>query len=424
MNETNNKTPQPTDEEQRVAAMQMEQAAFPETASAVNAAAVPQIQPNQVPDKATLEGNIQLRKQELALAMKDPIKRVAVTNVQVEIGASGTYFNADLGKDLSDFAGNAQLKTGFSCLDQAQPLYPGLYVLGAISSLGKTSFIYQMADNIAASGTPVMYFSTEQSRLELFTKSLSRYIHMKSRHDATYKQYTAIDIRRGLAAGTRELKEQIDAYTTSVKDNMYIVECGFNMDVEELMMAVDIFMEATKKTPVVIVDYLQNLDFSEINGRRLTDTRQNVDHIVHALKTYQKKNNLVVVAICSLNRANYMLPVDFESFKESGGIEYTADVVWGLELSLLTEDRFEKRNETYNDSHGNVKVRPRETTLTEKREMVKAAKNAEIREIRLSVLKNRFGCSTSSYVFRYIPKYDTFVPCIVVNGILQADYPD
>ena len=398
--------------------------ATPNEGSTVIPTPVPPIPVNQVPDKATLEGNIQLRKQELALAMKDPIKRVAATNVQVEIGASCDYFKSEWGRDLSDFAGNAQLKTGFSCLDQAQPLYPGLYVLGAISSLGKTSFIYQMADNIAASGTPVMYFSTEQSRMELFSKSLSRYIHLKSRHDATYKQYTAIDIRRGLANGSHELQEQIDAYTAAVKDNMYIVECGFNMDVEELMMAVDIFMEATKKTPVVIVDYLQNLDFSEINGRRLTDTRQNVDHVVHALKTYQKKNNLVVVAICSLNRANYMLPVDFESFKESGGIEYTADVVWGLELSLLTEERFEKRTTTVKDVSGKPKQHVRETTLTEKREMVKAAKNAEIREIRLSVLKNRFGCSTSSYVFRYIPKYDTFVPCILSNGILQPDYPD
>ena len=29
-----------------------------------------------------------------------------------------------------------------------------------------------------------------------------------------------------------------------------------------------------------------------------------------------------------------MTPVDFESFKESGGIEYTADVVWGLQHPL------------------------------------------------------------------------------------------
>ncbi len=51
-------------------------------------------------------------------------------------------------------------------------LYPGLYVLGAISSLGKTTFCGQMADQLAFVGEHVLYFSLEQTRLELVTKGL------------------------------------------------------------------------------------------------------------------------------------------------------------------------------------------------------------------------------------------------------------
>ncbi|MDR1537755.1 MAG: hypothetical protein LBU32_07125 [Clostridiales bacterium] len=31
-------------------------------------------------------------------------------------------------------------------------LYPGLYVIGAISSLGKTTFVHQLADQLAGYG--------------------------------------------------------------------------------------------------------------------------------------------------------------------------------------------------------------------------------------------------------------------------------
>ena len=41
--------------------------------------------------------------------------------------------------------------------------------------------------------------------------------------------------------------------------------------------------------------------------------------------------------VSSLNRLNYTMPIELESFKESGSIEYTLDVVWGLELSILSD---------------------------------------------------------------------------------------
>ena len=37
-------------------------------------------------------------------------------------------------------------------------LYEGLYCVGAISSLGKTTFVTQIADQIAAQGTDVLIF--------------------------------------------------------------------------------------------------------------------------------------------------------------------------------------------------------------------------------------------------------------------------
>ena len=344
-------------------------------------------------------------------------------------GIACDYFQNDLMQNLTAFRSGANLHTGFNNLDQQQPLYPGLYTLSAISSLGKTSFVYQIADNIAEAGTPVLYFSTEQSRMELFSKSISHRINQHAMNDATYNRYTSIQIRRGEADGTRELTEQIATYTAAVGNRMVVIEYGFDMTVEDLMVMIDAYVEKTGLTPVVVVDYLQNLTPSYVNGRLITDTRVSMDHIVHALKTYQKDHNMVMITICSLNMQNYLLPVDFESFKESGGIEYTADVVWGLELAIMTEDKFERFTETYKDAKGNPKEKSRETTTSERRTMVKNEKNKDVRSVKLVVLKNRFGKSSYSLDFKYKPAFDTFEPqpaywpsYMTSAGISKEDY--
>jgi replicative DNA helicase len=53
-------------------------------------------------------------------------------------------------------------------------LYEGLYIVGAMSSLGKTTFVTQIGDQIANNGTDVLIFSLEMSRYELMAKSISR----------------------------------------------------------------------------------------------------------------------------------------------------------------------------------------------------------------------------------------------------------
>ena len=73
------------------------------------------------------------------------------------------------------------------------------------------------------------------------------------------------------------------------------------------------------------------------------------------------------------------------------GIEYTADVVWGLQLQAIHDDLFNKPNKT-----------------KEKREKINKAKGATPRKIELVCLKNRTGRSNYSCLFDYYPKFDTF----------------
>ena len=297
------------------------------------------------------------------------------------------------------FQANKPIMTGYPWMDAEQPLYPGLYVLGAISSLGKTTFLHQMGDQIAADGTPVLYFSFEQTAHELYAKSLSRRIRNEKYSNPSYHPYTAIEIRQGFADGTQELTEHTDAYKKAVEDRMQIIECNLYTTVEDILDVIEEFMSNSSVKPVVIVDYLQIIYPTDVNGRVDTDQRFNIDHIVKALKQYQKDRGIVLIAICSLNRANYMSPVDMESFKESGCIEYTADVVWGLNLALIFDKDFETKT---------VGKSMKDTTKTDKQLMVMKAKEAPIRDIVLKAVKNRYGKASYTVYFEYEAAYDNF----------------
>mgnify|MGYP001032806195 CR=1 FL=1 len=311
-----------------------------------------------------------------------------------------SYFNSgQFDKDVKIYQGCASRTTGYAELDKQQPFYPGLYCLGAISSLGKTTFAHQMADQIAIAGGNVLYFSLEQSHFELYSKSLARGFAITRNADAAknngisqYPTPSSIDIRRGLTTSYPDkMAAQIDAYTRAVGDRLCVIDGAFSLTVEDIRTLTAAYVKQTGTAPVVIVDYLQIIAPSTINGR-IPDTKTSIDHIVHSMKVMQRDLDLSVLLISSLNRQNYMTPVDFESFKESGGIEYTADVVWGLQLTILNDELFSKENR-----------------IKEKREKIREEKARPRRKIDLVCLKNRYGISSYTLPFTYIPACDYFI---------------
>lgn len=94
----------------------------------------------------------------------------------------------------------------------------------------------------------------------------------------------------------------------------------------------------------------------------------------------------------------HLTQVDFESFKESGDIEYTADVVWGLQLEVLHDALFNSASK-----------------INEKRQKIKEAKATNPRRVELVCLKNRFGVSSYTCNFEYFPQFDLFRPIMPQN---------
>lgn len=294
------------------------------------------------------------------------------------------YMVNGLSADLEDFVKGGRIKSGYRNLDLITNLYPGFYVLGAVSSLGKTTFMHQMADQIACAGQPVLFFSLEQTRLELTTKSLSRIMAQVDARTAR----TSLQIRKERVMAAERV---YNAYA----DNVYVVENTFCATMSSIEKDVETFINEKQQKPVVVIDYLQVIQPPEGSNKTAKDL---VDMHVSRLKKLQAKHKLVMMVVSSFNRQNYLTQVDFESFKESGGIEYTADVVWGLQLEVLHDALFNSASK-----------------INEKRQKIKEAKAANPRRVELVCLKNRFGISSYTCNFEYFPQFDFFRPIMPQN---------
>lgn len=311
----------------------------------------------------------------------------AIASTAARPDNTAAYLDNLMAGEIDRFKQAQDRKTGFANLDEkAGGLNAGLYVLAAISSLGKTTLALQMADQIAAQGHEVLFFSMEQSRLEMVSKSLARLTAQADMKTAV----NSLSIRRGylpsqVTAAARQYKEQTG-------ERMSIIEGNFNCDIGFIADYIRRYKQRTGATPICFIDYLQVLQ-PAADGKSRSSKKEEIDLAVTELKRLSRELDLTIIVISSLNRANYMTPFAFESLKESGGIEYTADVVWGLQLACLDEELFDKE--------GSIKA---------KRKRINEAKAEEPRKIKFICLKNRYGISNYDCNFAYYPQFDLFVP--------------
>lgn len=265
--------------------------------------------------------------------------------------------------------------TGFGGLDKilGGGLYPGLYVLGAVSSLGKTSFVLQVADAIAESGRDVLYFTLEMSRLELISKSVSRISYGM---DGTSGRMKGLTMRQVMSGERTSLLERaLERYGRGPGQRLFFVE--ESVGTGDIRARTERHIQARGTRPVVMVDYLQILRPAD---GRATD-KQNTDRAVVELKRLSRDYDIPVLAVSSFNRENYRNTVSMESFKESGAVEYSSDVLLGMQLTGAGEPRFD----------------------------MNLAKLRTPRNLEVVLLKNRAGEPYAVLPLRYHAKFSLFV---------------
>ena len=313
----------------------------------------------------------------------------AIAEAAAKPDNTAAYLDNLMGGEIEKFKQAQDRKTGFKNLDEkARALYSGLYVMAAASSLGKTTFALQMADQLAAAGHDVLFFSMEQSRLEMVSKSIARLTAQADFKTAV----NSLSIRKGYLPA--HVMAAAKKYRDQTGDRLSIIEGNYNCDIGYIADYIRRYMQRTNTAPVVFIDYLQVLQ-PAAEGKSRGSKKDEIDIAVTELKRMSRELDLTIIVISSLNRANYLIPFSFEALKESGGIEYTADVVWGMQFTCLNEETFSKE--------GHVK---------EKRERIAAAKRENPRKIEFVCKKNRYGEAEYECYFDYYPAYDLYVPTV------------
>ena len=172
-----------------------------------------------------------------------------------------------------------------------------------------------------------------------------------------------------------KLNRAIEAYRKSA-GCLFVREGIAEIGAQEVREEVRQHLRLRGKRPVVMVDYLQILKPAD---PRASD-KQNTDRAVVELKRISRDFDLPVVAISSFNRENYRSAVSMEAFKESGAVEYSSDVLLGLQLAGAGEQGFD----------------------------VNAAKTRNPRQVELVILKNRNGSPYGRIPYAYHAAYGYF----------------
>lgn len=284
--------------------------------------------------------------------------------------------------------------TGLELLDDLLDggLYPGLYVLGAMSSMGKTSLILQMADKISEDGRDVLFFTIEQSPDELIAKSFSRITWEYSTLDGM-EGVSPRKILRGAPRWTDHDAELLDMAARRYEDmarHLWIIDRdparksenrgeGDRIGLDTIQKAIQDHITATGNRPVVMIDYLQIL-YSADAGTK--SDKQRMDETVSELRRISKSyGGIPILTISSLNRAAYGGIIGFDAFKESGAIEYSADVILAIQPRDLKNGEGVKDQKHNQDAYADLE---KETS----------------RELEIHVMKNRMGwIGTAPIVF-------------------------
>ena len=311
-----------------------------------------------------------------------------------------SYWLPNFIKNIEESKTAAYIPTGFLAVDEVLDggLYAGLYIVGAISSLGKTTFCLQIADQIAQAGNDVLVFSLEMARNELIAKSVSRLTLIQDiEQNGTTKNAKTT---RGILTGSRykyykEAEQRlIQSAITRYSEygtHIYITEGIGNVGVEEVREKVKKHIEITGKAPVVLIDYLQILAPADI---RATD-KQNTDKAVLELKRLSRDYSIPVIGISSFNRDNYTAPVNLASFKESGAIEYSSDVLIGLQYEGMDYQEGESDGTRQKRLRGLMK------------QVIEDGKAGRPQKIQVKILKNRNGSKGEAPIDFY-PMFNYF----------------
>lgn len=267
-------------------------------------------------------------------------------------------------------------KTGLSFFDDllgGGVVQQSLLLLMAAPGRGKTTLCQQIAEELAANKTPVVYLNFEMSREQMLAKAISYRLAKKP----TGLHKTAMQVLHGYnwtEAERKEIETEISSYRKDVypyiKYNPEEITNDLGMVGEYLNKIGKGAQENGQQAPAVVIDYLHLLTSPGLETQTL------ISNAVVMLKDYAKTYNTFVICIAATNRAsNKGGQLGLDAGRDSSAIEFTGDYA----LTLNYTDIDERKDKV--DENQLKQEKPRRMTLR--------------------IVKNRFGVDGLSAKLHY-----------------------
>ena len=262
----------------------------------------------------------------------------------------------------------------------------GVIMLGGHSGMGKSTLALQIAENISAQDIPVFFYSLEMTRSGVIAKAIARQIYRQSQKKEALSSSDLLyqgSIEQLDKKQWKEINQAREIVKSQCRDLM-ILENRKGGAFSGKMIYEEVSGYAEKGNAVVFVDYLQVLKSSGAGG----DPRNIIDENVRYLRQLAQEMEIPVVVINSLNRNSYGRSISVSAFKESGSIEYSADVVLAMQFATFSDHGEMKNGESVADKE----------------------KAKSPRSVDLIALKQRYGrCGEDARArFHYYAEHDYF----------------
>ena len=261
-----------------------------------------------------------------------------------------------------------------------------LLLLMAAPGAGKSTLCQQIGEKLAENKREVLYLNLEMSREQMLAKAISARLYDKG---IVYSARTILQGYNWESYQRDDITAEIVEYSKT--NGRYIkynpgAENG-SSSIDNIIALLDKEGEKSKKNgnkaSVVILDYLHLVSM----GAEKLDEQELIKKLVIKLKEYAIKYNTFVIAIAAVNRASMKEGININSARDSSSLEYTADYVLSLNYYAVENGKI---NSTDTDKLEKLKAQP------------------EI-EMKLKLLKNRFGIGNKSQDIIFIPKGNTFI---------------
>jgi len=143
------------------------------------------------------------------------------------------------------------IKTGFEALDDllVGGLQEGLHLLGGNVSVGKTTFLKQLADQLAEQ-VPVIFVSWDMTSFELWVRTMAR-----------LTGYSTQEILNGQVPVP--VIQQANQRYAKIANQMWTIDANIETTLEDVALYISKISQNLHKKPVIILDHLRRIHLKQ-----------------------------------------------------------------------------------------------------------------------------------------------------------------